>query len=403
MLHALTGTRLIAAMSVVFFHYSMVLGWDIHYRKLLGQGRAGVSFFYVLSGFVMAYGYENWFKEDVLRSGEFYRSRLMRIAPLYMFGILLSAIPVVKCKLGYCGVWYPPALHPERMPLTMIGLPLTVVALQSWIPIDAVQEVWNGPGWSVCCEIFFYLLFPLLCLTMVRRSPSIAKLVCWAVGIFAIGALASYGAAWFAITHWTKPPFRTWSPGVIETLEVLYYRFPLVRLPEFAIGVCLGLIYSRSSKRATSVTKTVGMLSLAWLLFLLFSDYFKWILPAGLMGLGRWYPMYVPGFAGIIVYLASSRGLLAKFLETRWMRFGGESSYALYIVHGPIMCFFMTLFPAGRAIRVRQCLLSIACTLVFAGLCHVWIERPLMTRWRQRRSPSPRVPVAMAASAAPSA
>src|ERR1700722_3197255 len=83
---ALDGLRGVAAISIVVFHYSQNLGWE-----LLPNAYLAVDFFFMLSGFVIAHAYE-----ARLRSGqtvaEFMQRRLIRLYPLYWLGTTLPII-----------------------------------------------------------------------------------------------------------------------------------------------------------------------------------------------------------------------------------------------------------------------------------------------------------------------
>lgn len=374
-------------MAVVFFHYSTVLGWPAPWQRVLDQGRTGVCFFYVLSGFVMAYGYERWFGKDLSRYGEYFARRMRRIVPLYLFGIFLNGIAIYRQHTGHAGVWYPSWLQPGRFHLAMLGLPISLFALQSWIPIDAIQEPWNGPGWSICCEFFFYAVFPILIFAILRSKAGRVRLANLVIVTYAAEIALCMLAGYLVLSYFNLEPLRSWSPGPIESMEVIYYRFPVMRLPEFIIGVLTGMIFSRTGQRAIPVIRVVGILSIAWILILAFGLYLPRFLQDWALGWGRWYVLYVPGFAGLILYLSSVRSWLSRLLATRWFLFGGESSYALYIVHVPLMCLYMTLVTPGYRSTVVDCLGMIALTLVFAALCHLYIERPLMGMAKRSRAP----------------
>ena len=108
----------------------------------------GVSYFFILSGFVMVIAYKDKVK---IEYGDYIKRRFARIYPVYGLAILIL--------LAY---WL--AL---KKPIDYKGLFLNLTLLQSWIPGYALS--FNGTGWSLAVEMFFYFTFPFLFNYIYRR------------------------------------------------------------------------------------------------------------------------------------------------------------------------------------------------------------------------------------------
>ncbi len=109
-----------------------------HYTAI---GYIGVMFFFTLSGFVLA-----WAIRPGVSKRSFYQARFARIYPLYL-ATWLAAV-AASFVLGDDKSW--------------IGIVLSLILLQAWVPVPEIYGAGNSPGWSLSVEAFFYALFPFL-------------------------------------------------------------------------------------------------------------------------------------------------------------------------------------------------------------------------------------------------
>ena len=324
-LGALTGLRFLAALQVVLFH-SMGPRLDrmpVGVANVIGAGYTGVSLFFVLSGFVLAYNYLSPGVRGLRQTRTFLAARVARVYPVYLLGVVL-ALPGLALRL----------LHTHGASgAVLAGSPVVLSALtltQSWIPEFACQV--NCPGWSLSVEAFFYLSFPLLAVVLTPRSK--AGLVpimmsCWALSLTM--GLAYLRFAPDGLVGTTPLSNGFW-------LSVLKYN-PLIRLPEFVIGMSLGLVFLRDpavlGRRSPLITLAAIGISLAVLV-----DSGR--VPYPIMNNG----LLLGPFAILILALAAGKGLVARFLGSPPMLLLGEASYALYILHVPIHSMLRRLVPA---------------------------------------------------------
>jgi hypothetical protein len=153
---------------VLVLHYRDKFGPlpDWVFKGLVG-GQYGVTFFFVLSGFILTYRYGDWFEGGVTESRYwlFQRFRFARIYPVYVLGLLLDT-PwhlAERSQAGQLG-----AVGPTYWASWLINL----FGLQAWVPSVPFSMFWNTPAWSVAAEFFFYATFPFVCAWLGRWRPS---------------------------------------------------------------------------------------------------------------------------------------------------------------------------------------------------------------------------------------
>ena len=207
-LDSLTSLRFFAAAFVAAGHWGNVIHPYSRLREALGGYYLGVSFFFVLSGFVLTWSHR---PGDTARG--FYWRRFARIWPLYMVTLALS--------LGVIAL--------ERTDLHLShGLP-SVFFVQAFVPSLAVMYFGNSPAWSLSCEAFFYGLFPVLRARLSRCTVRRLQLIVVLAVVAQICMLA--------IAHVVM--------GAGPLRDNYLYVNPLLRVYEFAIGVALALAVRR--------------------------------------------------------------------------------------------------------------------------------------------------------------
>ena len=138
-LPAVTSLRFFAAFHVALFHLNeMGAITGPHWLKTFaGIGYVGVSFFFVLSGFILVYTYAG--RNVVL--GEFYQTRFARIYPAYLFSLVLTfpffCFGALKMHV--------PFFYFAEQHFTLSAV-LVLLLLQSWVPQAALS--WNAVAWS---------------------------------------------------------------------------------------------------------------------------------------------------------------------------------------------------------------------------------------------------------------
>ena len=178
-LPALTGIRFYAAILVYLSHVPLIPGMGrlAGDNLIFNAGVVGVSFFFVLSGFILTYNYADTFRNGVslVNYRRFVWDRLTKIYPVHVLALLL-VMPI--------------AVLSPNLPLDWRALPFHLLMLQCFWPASTppFHEYFNVPSWSISCEWFFYLLAPMTMFFAVgTRRPWVP-----------LALLASYAAgAWW--------------------------------------------------------------------------------------------------------------------------------------------------------------------------------------------------------------
>ena len=147
MINTLTSLRFIFAMMVFGAHcYVIDNHFDIHFFK---EGFVGVSFFFMLSGFIIAYNYQKKFSENKITKRTFWVARIARIYPLHWLTLLIAVAlgnyVIASGTIDWCKHF-------------LASLTLT----NAYIPKDNYFFSFNSPSWRLCCEQLFYICFPFL-------------------------------------------------------------------------------------------------------------------------------------------------------------------------------------------------------------------------------------------------
>lgn len=365
-LGALTPLRFLAAAWVMLYHAYSMYGFAHAPRwvqQVVGRGYVAVTFFFALSGFVLVYTYAG----RELKLGRFWRTRLARLYPVYLFSLLLT-LPMLFMAGQIPGCEW----MGRHIPLCA-GLVLTMQ--QAWIPRAALA--WNAVCWAVSAEIFFYVVFPWLLNRMVRMSlMQLGSLVLagW------VAALGTAGLYCLKAPDGIPILSDVMKPDGLPWLQFVKFS-PLVRLPEFVAGMAAGIAFLRRGEWLASAERLVLSGSALLVLLLLLGTR----IPYPVMHTG----LTLPAFLLIILGLAQ-RPIWASVLDGRFFQLLGESSYSLYLFHS--LFIGMALF-VGRDMHhleagpdhawLRLLLGSLVATAVGLAVFR-WVEEPLRKRLTKR-------------------
>jgi len=315
-LPSLTTIRALAALVVFAYHLHP---WsDVPWLRPLQYGYAGVTLFFVLSGFILT-----WTYDPGQTRTHFLIRRLARIYPTYV--VVLAAVVLWSLVSGK-----------GRDPFAVLT---NITLIHAWFTDPAVYAGINGVTWSLSCEIFFYALFPALW-RLIRDVPF--RWVAWALG----ATFTVYTVVVISVV--TQPATR-------DLLQVLYAN-PLVRLPEFVMGVVAARLVIEGRRMPSWLTATTVGFAAAGALFLP-----QW--PAA----NVW---TAPLAAGAIIWLARRDLRRTAAPKWTWPQFAGRASYAFYLVHGLVL---LRLEHSGLGSRAA---IGLGVSAVAAVLLHLTVEVP---------------------------
>ena len=348
-LRALTSLRAFLAVGVVLFHYQ--LQWDpaLGFSPIIERSRLAVDAFFMLSGFILAHVYGPSFAAGTFSYRRFIVARIARLYPLHL--AVLGGVLVMVIVARAAGVQYDPATY------TLEGFVKTLLLVQAWFP-NLLGYNWSGPSWSLSAEWFAYLLFPAYALIAMKlKTRPWVLLFLGVLGFAVIDAV--YGQMFGKVL-----------PRAEDNMGILRI------LPEFLIGMALyGLGHQWHWPRPIAIAACV-IASLGLLLAMQFSLDDRLVVALAAPVILTW----------SMLAKATGEGPLSAPLAV----FSGEASFALYLVHLPLLVAYKGIASELRGIDSGFYMspLELAglfvVTVAAAAALHLGVEKP-GRRWIRRR------------------
>jgi len=360
-LDALAGLRLVAAIVVAIAHLPAVSRDPALGRvavRFLSEGLYGLTFFFVLSGFVLAYGYHERLAQPT-RAGlkSYYLARVARIWPLHLLTLGLAILLPISPQPGGAG-----------------PLAANIFLVHAWVPDLEYIQSYNSVSWTLSIEAFFYLVCPL---------------ILWAVGRWkSAGPLALYLAA---VGVWLLTCAVVWTQVDDVGIWPLYVCnvCPLVRLGEFAVGVLLGLAFVRGRVEsgpaigisARTIWTVLELVAVAIVLLLIYRSH-----KVPLLFRMNGYYLLVVGL--LVAIFARQRGFVSGLLGSRPAVYLSNISFAFYLLHAILFTHIGPVLPSELGAWPKAGLLILITGVAAAGLFH-GVETPLrdlIIGWGKPRS-----------------
>lgn len=336
-LPALTGLRFFLALWVIIDHLvgpgqsfeplAQMLPHPLY--MLVRGGYMAVTTFFVLSGFVLArtYGATQWDGRSLWR---YLVGRFARVYPVYLLSLAIVSPFIVIAK------------EPSKGWLVAMHLAL----IQGWF-VGRYHVAWNVPARTLSVEMFFYLMFPMLIVVLRKagwwKTLAAAAVACVLTRVF-------------------------WALGVSDNLK------PVIHLADFLMGIAASNIFdllsSRENRPAGNWLYVPGVLGVATLI-----AYANWL--PGWLDLNT---AIRPLNAMLLIGFGLGGGWIARALSTGTLVYLGKSSYAMYILHIPILW-----YAAGWNYRFAPYIYVIA-VIALSALVYRWIEEPANRYLRARVS-----------------
>lgn len=316
----LTSLRFFAAAMIVIFHSGDVFGGRVRSLFSLEQG---VSFFFVLSGFILTCVYPSL--SGGYRIRDFYVARIARVWPAHFAAFLLLLCLIQSEGWGWNGTWQ------------VVWANLFLV--HSWIPIANYYFSFNSVSWSISTEAFFYLAFPFLIYRFDRswwwKLPSTCIL------LVAVLCLA---------TFWRVPVYSHANFSAVTTRGLAYIS-PFVRILEFVFGMTVASLCLRWRERKIVSSPPAWLWTSCELGALAIVAFCSWYCTRFDFQSQNVFVVYLnacgsfPAFGLLIGVLSFERGMVSRFLSMSWLVLLGEISYSIYLVHLTIFRFFSQNLP----------------------------------------------------------
>ena len=317
-LDALTSLRFFAAAMIVIYHieaYDGLWGFDKSNPPVLPWA-LGVSFFFVLSGFILTYIYPKLDTWTEIR--HFWRARIARIWPALFVSFLL-ALWLLSLDWEY-----------------KTGI-ANLLMVNAWIPYPIYYYSYNSPSWSISTEFFFYLAFPLLIYRW-RKNWPIKILVSCLIFVFLI-----------ALSNLLKLPAQPSMENQGITRFALFYIHPISRIYEFIFGMLVATFWLKRVERAQWSISRATLYEVGAVLLTITTMHFniplaKWIGSTWLgTGTSQWLSVSGIMFVfGLLIYvMAIGRGRISAWLSHPYLVLLGEISLSVYLLHQILLRYYV--------------------------------------------------------------
>lgn len=360
----LDGLRGVAAMVVVLFHLCETWNGGDHARQIINHGYLAVDFFFMLSGFVIAYAYDDRWNPKSGQPGmtlwDFFKRRLIRLQPMVIMGNLIGALLFYQSAS--------PNIFPHVATTSVSRLILVALIGCTVIPIPISMDIrgWQemhplaGTAWSLFYEYIANIAYALGLRKASNRVLLVLATICAAV-----------------LTHYLVTTPRGditggWSVNALE-LKIGFIRL----FYPFLAGMLLQRMHMRIHIRN----------SFLWCSLLLVLTLFlpRFGTAATLWKNGLYEALVIILVYPVIVAMGAGEPIHGR-VATRLCRFLGAISYPLYITHYALIYIYTAwvydgkLTPAqgvawGAALFVTAVAIAYACLKLYDEPVRRWLNR----------------------------
>ncbi len=355
----LDGLRGVASVMVVAFHLFEAHSTS-HLDQVINHGYLAVDFFFLLSGFVVGYAYDDrWNKMNV---AGFFKRRLLRLQPMVIIGMVIGA------ALFYfqdSALW--PTIHlvPAWKMLLVMLIGCTLIPVPLSMDIRGWQEMHplNGPGWSLFFEYIANILYALI----IRKFSKLAL----SILVF----LAACALIQLAVTNSSGDIIGGWSLDA----EQLRIGFTRVMYPFFA-----GLLLNRIAKLV--YVKNAFLWSSLLIIIILAmprvgDNQHLWMN-------GLYDSLSIIFIFPIIVFIGAGGKIIGKF-SSRLCKFLGDISYPLYMTHFPLVYIYTAwvadkkpnfnhAFPIAALVFISSIVLAYASLKFYDEPIRKWLSKKVL-------------------------
>lgn len=333
-LNNLTALRGVAAILVALLHFHFFLGPVMPYGKanFIDNLYLMVDLFFILSGFIMCYVYEDSFKIGIQKRKykNFLVARLARIYPLHIF-TLLAEVCIFLFLIAVGKLEFLPL--PSQNMYNLNAIPTNLVFMHTLGFHDFVS--WNSPSWSLGAEWWAYVLFPFLFVAFKKL-----KYKNWFIGL----GIAIIGWLCIEFILASMEPFMHFPPDPNKkSLDVIWHFGTIRGIVGFIAGMAVWQLYTKS--------KFKPFFGNGWVFFFLtvlaiLSMHFKW-----------YNTSTVIIFSIMILSAAYGSKTIDKFFAFRVLKKLGDWSFSIYLWHMVIINIILVSFVYQKTEPVKAFLL----------------------------------------------
>ena len=363
----LDGLRGVAAILVVFYHIfegfsfaELTNGAGDGIIRTLNHGHIAVDFFFILSGFVISYAYDDRWKK--MNTWQFFKRRLIRLHPMLVMGALIGVLAFAFVGFEkWDGNTAPTSWVMVAMLFTMFMIP-AVPGVPYEVRGNGEMFPLNGPAWSLFFEYIGNILYALV---IRRLSTKILTILAVVLGClhawFFVGNVSGYDMVGVG---WTIDELNFWG-GLVRML------FP------FTVGMLIARTFKpRKVKGAFWICSAI-------LIILFIVPYITPLKNTDISINSLYEVVCIAVIFPFIVWLGAC-GNAGNGIMAKTNRLLGDLSYPLYIVHYPIMYIFYAWLIEKKVYSLNECLgvstLVVVSSIVLALLCLKLYDEPVR-RW----------------------
>ena len=303
MIRTLQSLRFFFIILVVLSHY---IGSSFDFG-----GECGVSFFFMLSGFVLSLAYSERIAKGSFITKPFVVKQWIKIYPLHILTFIVMFALDIRLE-KYCDI---------------TAVIANILLLQSWVPADSFYFVANSPSWFLCDILFFYVVFSSLNKYILRsdnRKLLAISLVVILLYICLMAVLPTY------------------------LVNPILYANPLTRLLDFIVGIILYKLYVSDNgialrdKLNGKSFLTVSLMELSVILLVVITAILYPHLPQRVRTVSIFW-LAIPLFIFFFAMTDKHSGVISKFLQGKTMLWLGNISFCIYIIHAPVLRIFNSI------------------------------------------------------------
>lgn len=339
---SLTSLRFFAALGVFLHHLGILNNSDSPFVKTLARyffnGYSGVTFFYILSGFIISYSFNRHKISGEYDSKDFIVFRISRLFPVHLLTLatFIYTFNIIDIPQG----------------VATAKLLSNIFLVQAIIPIQDYYFAFNPVSWSISCELLFYIAF-----------------------VFLVRFRTKYLIAFLTISLLLNVFFAASPIGYFSSHWFLYIN-PFFRLSDFIIGMlfCRWFLASnfQPSVRMCSVFEVLSLFSLILTVYVatnyIHNMNFKYDL------------LFIPCMFLIVATFSFNNGVVSRFLSNKFLKFLGESSFSFYMIHFIFVSKLNELLlpsPNNTKELVTYILIAFICSLLSSMLMFKLFELPI--------------------------
>jgi peptidoglycan/LPS O-acetylase OafA/YrhL len=309
-------------------------------------GTLGVSYFLILSGFVMTLGYYDKVMAPDFNYKLFMMKRLSRLWPLHLLCLFLFIL--LRGQISFT--------------ITYIAkLILNVFMLQSWIPYNRVYFSFNAVSWFLTLMVFFYAVFPFIARKMheFKREWVILAYLIWVFLYISLQGLIP--EAW-------EHPFL--------------YISPLSRLMDFLLGMVLCLSVQSihiglkdKIKRLSYHKKSIIEIACVLMLLCMALPADNHVKHGVYLASYYWFPMSC--LILLFTLFNESGGVISRLLTNRFLVHCGDISFEFYMIHTLMMGIYLKYCPLVQFNPYLAMMVYVLLLLLASHVLNKYFEKPI--------------------------